>query len=397
MSFHVSASSRTGLGMPPLPPDTPLAPTVIPKAPSPYWSWDRIPTSYHGAVKDRVFNDDEVARLAKYQMVTIEKWYTPCASAGPTQSGPDCAVEKKIEHLISRIRSLNPNITANLYWNSMFDFAFYGFHQGMLDLEKAGVKAFLRDKFGTVVSLCNDGNVYCNITNYDWTVPQVRELWVGAVYNATQTGFIDGIFADHSSNEGVAIGGAKDDQGPNQLCNGRDSGRQCFNFTSSFTTSFNSWHLWATNFTQDMLSHSTGGPVVQGPLASMNEAGTIHDPSFCDFTSILTAQRTPMGRAGGVFEARGPCDPREHCIASYLAAAEPGTYMHCTHNGDDLLNATTFPQMDYPLGPPDGPAVETPAGSQIWVRKFASGTVVTFDNSTARGTGTKIVWGSQKF
>ena len=26
---------------------------------------------------------------------------------------------------------------------------------------------------------------------------------------------------------------------------------------------------------------------------------------------------------------------------SYLAAAEPGTYIHCTYNGDDLLNATT--------------------------------------------------------
>ena len=119
-------------------PTGPVAPIVIPKAPTTFWSWDRVPTSFHGAVKDRVFSSKEVARLAKYQMVTIEKWYTPCGSKGPTQSGPSCAVETKIERLMSRIRALNPNVTTVLYWNSMFDFAFYGAHQGMLDLEAAG-------------------------------------------------------------------------------------------------------------------------------------------------------------------------------------------------------------------------------------------------------------------
>ena len=30
--------------------------------------------------------------------------------------------------------------------------------------------------------------------------------------------------------------------------------------------------MWATNFTQDLLSKTTGGPVIQGPLAAMNNA-----------------------------------------------------------------------------------------------------------------------------
>ena len=42
----------------------------------------------------------------------------------------------------------------------MFDFAFYAAHQRMLDLEAAGVPAFLRDKHGEIVLLCNDGNAY---------------------------------------------------------------------------------------------------------------------------------------------------------------------------------------------------------------------------------------------
>ena len=66
-----------------LPPDAPRAPIVIPAAPRPSWSWERVPTSFHGAVKDREFTAAEVRRLARYQMTTIEKWYTPCGSAGP--------------------------------------------------------------------------------------------------------------------------------------------------------------------------------------------------------------------------------------------------------------------------------------------------------------------------
>jgi hypothetical protein len=367
----------------------PFAPVVIPAAPKPNWSWERIPTSFHGAVKDREFTDAEVKRLAKYQMATIEKWYTPCASQGPMQGTPSCAVESKIEKLFGRIRAETramgiANQTGILYWNSMFDFSFYTAHQGMLDLEAAGKKAFLRDDTGAVISLCNDGNVYCNITTFDWTQPAVRALWVHTVTNATASGLIHGIFADHSAQEGTIIGNTKvNKQAPNQLCNGKSTGRRCYNFTDTFRDSFNSWHLWATNYTQDLLSKTTGGPVIQGPLASMNTLNTIVDPSYCDFDGIRTAQAT-SGQA--VFEARGSCKPTETCLAAYLAAAEPGTYVHCLYNGDDLLKATTFAHMDDPLGAPNGTAQETSPGSGVWRRWFASGTAVEYNNKKKKGT-----------
>ena len=146
-------------------------------------------------------------------------------------------------------------------------------------------------------------------------------------------------------------------------------------------------HHRATNYTQDLLSRTTGGPVIQGPLASMNNAtawgGAITDSSYCDFDSIREAQ-SHSGMA--VFEARGPCSPDESCLAAYLAAAEPGTYIHCVHNGDDLLNATSFPEMDYKLGAPHGTAQETAVDSGIWVRRFASGTVATWDNNKKSGS-----------
>lgn len=376
----------------------PRAPIVIPQAPKPHWSWDRVPRSFHGAVKDRDFNEAEVARLAQFQMVTIEKWYTPCGSHGPVQNSPACAEETRIEALVKRIKRISPNITSNLYWNSMFDFSFYAAHLRMIDLEARGIKAYLRDDTGAVIELCNDGNAYCNITTYNWAEPLVRALWVEAVTNATAAG-IDGIFADHSANEGTNIGAPIGGQGPNQLCNGKGAGRLCYNFTSEFRDTFNSWHLWATNFTQDLLSRTTGGPVIQGPLASMNNATWDPDPrrlidaNFCDFDSLRRARASPMGRQGAIFEARGPCSPSESCVAAYLAAVTPGTYMHCTYNGDDLVGNTGFPGMNSPLGEPAGDAVETPAGSDIWIREFASGTKATWNNAKRRGS---VQWGSPR-
>lgn len=52
-------------------------------------------------------------------MVTIEKWYTPCASQGPTQGPPSCAVEEKIEHVLSRIKAISPKVLVyTLLWQS---------------------------------------------------------------------------------------------------------------------------------------------------------------------------------------------------------------------------------------------------------------------------------------
>ena len=356
-----------------------LAPVVIPAQPSPFFSWDRIPTAFHGANKTGRYTDDAVADLAKYQMITIEKWYTPCASQGPVQGGPSCDVEAKIETLLRRVRAINPrNITTNLYLNSMFDFAFYQLHGAMLALEARGVPAFLRDQTGHVVELCNDGDMYCNITTFDWTQPPVRALWMQAIANATATGVVDGIFADHSAQEGIQIGNpSRNHQGPNQLCNGvAHRGRKCFNFSTDFTASFNSWHLWATNKSQDMLAKSTGGPVICGPYA-------FHVNFDCKrgFDTLRKAQAKYT-----VIEASTrPCVPDESCVAAFLAAAGERTYLTCFSG-----TPSPFPEMAYPLGAPDGPATEGAGEPGVWRRTFASGTEVTWDNNKKKGS---IAWG----
>ena len=48
-----------------------LAPVVIPQVPKPYWSWDFIPTAFHGANRSGVFTDEAVALLAQYQVTPM--------------------------------------------------------------------------------------------------------------------------------------------------------------------------------------------------------------------------------------------------------------------------------------------------------------------------------------
>jgi hypothetical protein len=94
------------------------------------------------------------------------------------------------------------------------------------------------------------------------------------------------------------------------------------------------------------------------------------------------------------------CQPDEVCLAAFLAAAEPYMYIYCQwDHGEDLLNETTFPEMDYLLGTPEGSAVELEPN--VWRRRFGGGaggqdasnmTVVFWDNNRKTGN---ITWAGE--
>jgi len=101
------------------------------------------------------------------------------------------------------IKAANANVTTMLYLNSMFNFGAYRLNGLLLERETAGFPSLLRDKNGRLVTLCNDGNVYCNITSYDLSVSAVRDLWLETILNMTRDGGVDGVFADHGYEQGV--------------------------------------------------------------------------------------------------------------------------------------------------------------------------------------------------
>jgi len=326
-------------------------PVPTPSRPAPFFSWDVVPRAFHGANKTGYFTDADFLALSNYSMVTIEKWYTPCGSQGPNQSGPSCDVEDKMFQAFLRLKSLNPLHTNIMYLNSMFDFAFYRLNGIILAREAAGEKLLLRDMNGQLVLLCNDGNAYCNVTTFDWTVPAMLDLWLEAVANATSTGGVNGIFADHLASY---IGESTTKDGLPQLCNGKGTLARCWNFTQDFADRFNAAHAWLGNYTQDYLSKLPGkGPVIDGPYGSW--AASL---PACDYTKLRAA--VLAGQAGtGPFvleanHAKGACMPDDSCLANFLAAAEQFTYLTCF---SDEPVPSTGNQFAFPLGKPTGPPV----------------------------------------
>ena len=217
-----------------------------------------------------------------------------------------------------------------------------------------------------LVVLCNDGNYYCNVTNFDWSKKAARDLWTEHVRNATLTGHVDGIFGDHASSM------LTPPDAP-MLCNGAGANRSCWEFTPEFAAEFNAGHSWLVNYTQNMLA-PLGGPVIDGPYGQYN----VDVCSFPDFQ-----QHVHAAQAGQyVIEAsKGGCNPDRSCLASYLLAATEYTYLSCLADEPTL---PYYPDMGRPLGAPMGDATQGPDG--VWVRHFASGTTARWYPNASQGT-----------
>jgi len=361
----------------------PSPPFPAPARPAPTFSWATIPLAFHGANTSGLYDAAAVAQLSRYNMVTIEKWYTPCGAQHPSQSGPDCDVEDKMYATFAQLKASasgdgGRNLTTILYLNTMFDFAFYRLNGIVEAREAAGERLLLRDERGAVVRLCNDGDHYCGVSFFDHSLESMRALWMEAVRNATASGSVDGVFGDHATQRITPGGGGG---APATLCNGKPL--QCWNFTDDFAAAFNLGHAWLVNATQDMLSRLPGaGPIIDGPYGA-------YDTSPCNFTSLRA--RVLAGRAGDaafVIEASaGGCTPDESCMANFLCAAEEFTYLSCLSSGPVL--PPFLPEYGRALGAPTGPPVEA-AG--VVTRSFRSSAGLTTARvDLASGSGT-IAW-----
>ena len=86
-----------------------------PKPQVPGWNTDTMPIAIHAANMSGAYTQDALEQLAKYDMVTFEKWYTQCGSQSPIQAGPECDVEGKTYEAFNTIAALNPNTLLMLY------------------------------------------------------------------------------------------------------------------------------------------------------------------------------------------------------------------------------------------------------------------------------------------
>jgi hypothetical protein len=339
---------------------------VCEAGPPPHNSWDTVPVAFHGANKTGPWTEAAVQQLAKYGMVTVEKWDGVCGSTHPVMNGP-CDEETLIIGSLKRVRELNPNTILVAYQNSVIDFSFYNLHQTLAELEGNGTKVWMRDVNGKVVDIDNDGSFYWNITRFDVTQPAMLKAWQDQVEMYLATGIVQGVFADHGNKF------LENSTGTYQLCDGAEPDRYtCVDFSDSFAEAWNAAHVKQMAWAQATVD----------PYPAFDSLNATWMVEACDFDAHLQAVE-----AGMWVEAKSKrCATKldNDCLAGFLAAAGDKSFFLCLSSQDDTTPMPTwFPEFDYPLGAPDGPATQGPAG--VWTRKFASGTTVQYDNNKQTG------------
>jgi len=186
--------------------------------------------SFYGKKKTEPWprSAEDIATLAKFRMVVIEKFEGPCwdqCYLHPAKGScdPSCNVEQYITGTAKALKQANPQISVILYLNSMLNFPFYGLTGKYL----AEPELLLHDKNGKIGTLQNDAGLG-DLTVPDFSQKRARDMWLDEIRNATSTGWFDGVFADK------AVKNANDDK----LCN-----HGCIELTHDVATAWGAGHL----------------------------------------------------------------------------------------------------------------------------------------------------------
>ena len=381
------------------------------------FSWDTLPTAFHGANMSGDYRPDQLAQLAKYNMVTIEKWMGACAAQhAPLPMSRNCSQEAVISRTLRSIRALQPyagkkHQALNMYLNSNFAFTFYE-----LTTQVAAADGLLRGSDGKICRLNNDGNFYLDVPFYDWAQPKVQAMWQAAATKHVRSGVADGFFSDHAS-QAIRLNAST---GKWNVCNGgkgklNTTGRRCCEVTEAHALAVNAGHTAALRATQQALGWK--GLLInhaeQVPRSSANSTiwGDLINLPTIPKRGKLNARLRTSAKYGYAVEVRvdssgyGPPDNGmcnqggkldESMLASFLIQAADFQYWACfkSQGGVTMPEPTTrtvqtalppwFPEYDKPLGKPKGQAVLGEDG--VLTREFESGTTATFNAKTGVGS-----------
>lgn len=219
---------------------------------------------------------------------------------------------------------------------------------------------------------------------YDHGQPAARMLWLELMTRLQSTGVVDGFFGDKWD-----VNATRNATGDDawQICNG-----WCGGISGAVAKAFNAG--------KDEVKKEAARQIGAGPFFFANiilvkhwaKAGELAN-NIADVQLWKTSNHSAGPYAGlrwlyfyGARDQQPSHDPAnttsecpQHVVVLFLLIAEPGCFLGC--NG-------WSPDFDRELGEPIAPAKSIDVGS--WTRRFASGTVVTWD----RETGGSIQWKS---
>ena len=83
------------------------ATSYVPKPPK--FSWDTMPVFIHGSNQSGPINAEAIHLMAKFPLVTVEKFQGPCGWR--PNASPSCDQEAQIIGVLKNVKGINPNVS----------------------------------------------------------------------------------------------------------------------------------------------------------------------------------------------------------------------------------------------------------------------------------------------
>ena len=370
----------------------------------PAFSWDTIPVAFHSSASGAPFSAPQIEELARYSMVTIEKFQDltavapastlkfPYADAGglfECQNGSDlgrcgCCAEDEIVVAARAIKAINPHVVTIAYMNAQISYPWYRAARAVA----ANVSWWL--------NASHDGPASSTWKMYDLSVAEAAQSWADAAMNLTATGVIDGVFADGCLNKegGPHMSPSRSKKvydGKVAMLRGLQAklpGPIVCGSTGEFMHGLNAVQAENWGIVHKGRTHYASEEIPN--LRAAAKAGVIfqaHGRWACGQTGQQPACCDATGPPCNCTTTRPRYDDAavQNEIAAFLVAAGHLSYYVCGSWEDTFSSPATsmwLPLYDLPLGAPLADGV---LRNGIWSRSFASGTNATFDTKTERG------------
>ena len=313
----------------------------------PQFSWDTLPVFFHSCNTSGPYSADAISVIAKYAMVTIEKWQG--------FDVPNVDDEDQMVLAMKAIKQANPKVATYFYMNSYKDRPEM---TRMARQLKEHSDWILHDKDGNPVKNSQGFIVF------DQSNPNVRQWWMKTCLDAVSAANGDGCYCDSSA----------------------DTNESFPNVPAQKLKEWGKGLLELTKEVQQQLGDNKLliGKTPDQPYVKCSQIEFFR-PNNASINALMEGVKN-----GKVMQAHLSGDGCKGDITSGLAAFLIGAGKYCYYGcgrwygkGDDNEPWYWRPEFDHPLGDPVGPPSYA---SGVWKRSFASGTEVTFDTSNNKGT-----------
>ena len=391
---------------------------VLSTPPCVQFNWSTVQPFFHADNVTGQYSNEAIHSIARFPIVTFEKWHGACSSADRQCPSIDrdvypCCEEDRILTDLQRVKAINPNTTTVIYFNMVLDFPQYKLHQQMLANPHwalalpNGSRCLMSGDSGPATK--NPGghpSMLGNMEIFDFSQQEVVDAFVTACVEPVQSGRADGCFLDR------AISCV-----PTNACALSESGCvMCPYLSEQHKNAWNDGHAAVISRIQQSI-----GP---HKLLIANHATSLATANGAQLENFFQG---PHGGVAGIrallecsanaklceahFTIGSDCKNITNPLAAFLIGAGRQAYFGCgawhVHDHTGKLAAGKWHRcFDKKLGAPMGPVKVSgeEAGCNIsWMnprapwsvrratncsfeRTFASGTVVTFNGSTNTGS-----------